>query len=124
MYYLILTGVISWVLINILRKVDIVSVWWLISAIGLCISGFLFIGMLMGIPISRNSERESLERLKAFQDTIFRARQDKALSEMERAAILAKIADWNEWLASRKYWDKGQWDYWHVDEVSTTEPLE
>lgn len=124
MIYLIMSGAISIGLISALRRLEIVSGWWLTSALSLVCSGVVFISLLVGIPISRFNERENFARLQAFKDTVYRARQNKSLSEIERSAILTQIASWNEWLASRKYWNQDQWDYWHIDEVSTTEPLE
>lgn len=89
---------------------------------GLLTGVFLFL-LVISIPITRAEGHEKLARLKAFRESVQRARADKSLSEIERAAILSQIVNWNEWLASERYWKGGMWDLWHVDEVLTTEDL-
>lgn len=87
-------------------------------------AGVTLLGLAISIPIERASDRDYLVRLKAFSETVRRSRASGKFSEIERAAILKDIADWNNWLASEKYWNQGTFDWWHLDEVMTLEPIE
>lgn len=99
------------------------SVWESVGVIGFVVVVCLLCFLLAAIPISRGSGRDQLVRLQAFRESVKRAREDKNISDIERASILTKIVEWNEWLASERYWNAGIWDYWHVDEVESTEEL-
>lgn len=99
------------------------SEWELVGMIGSILSACVLCFLLVSLPIARGSGRDRLVRLKAFRESVQRARENKNLSDIERASILTQISDWNEWLASERYWNGGMWDYWHVDEVETTEEL-
>jgi predicted membrane protein len=47
--------------------------------------------------------KEEIKQFKAFEHTLINARENSTLSAVERAAILSKIAEWNEWLADVQY---------------------
>lgn len=105
------------------KKSDDSSGW---EFVGMSISGLggvLLFCFLISLPISRMDGRDNLIRIEAFRESVRRARNDKSLSDIERAALLTQIAHWNEWLAAERYWNVGMWDWWHVDEVMTTEDL-
>lgn len=105
-----------------MRRVNSSSGWHLAATLIGALSFVALVGLSISIPVVRADARDRLIRLEAFRTTIRTARTDKSLSEMERAAILKTIADWNCWLASENYWNHSQWAWWNLD-VSGIEPL-
>lgn len=113
----------AFIVLIVLFKSRISEVWDAVGAVGALLTGVWFVCLLISLSISRADGHEKLARLKAFRESVQRARADKSLSEIERAAILSQVVNWNEWLASERYWKGGLWDLWHLDEVLTTEDL-
>jgi hypothetical protein len=74
---------------------------------------FVCLALLLGV---RSDERSELAKIKAFEITLSEARLNG--SDVERAAISQKIAEWNEKIAAVKYWNEGTFDIWHVDEFA------
>lgn len=96
-----------------------------ISMIGTMIAGtILVIMLLMLVPMLRVGERNDIIKFTSFKETVRAARANPHLSEIERAALLTKIAEFNGWLAMEKYWVNTQWSLWHLDEVKDLQPLE
>lgn len=100
------------------------SGWEIVGVIITAVGGMLLLFCAISLPISRAQGHESVIRFQAFKDSVGRARNNNNLSDIERAAILKEIADWNEWLAAEKYWNVGVWDWWHVDEVMGLDDLQ
>jgi hypothetical protein len=80
--------------------------------------------MLLLIPIQRMSCRDGIAQYYALKDTLTRARAKGASTEFERAAMQKEVADFNKDLASVKYWNSTQFDFWWVDELAELPPLE
>lgn len=57
---------------------------------------------LAAIPLNRNDFYCDKARLEAFKQTVTLSRKSN-LSDIERAAVLQKIAEWNEIIAATKY---------------------
>jgi len=58
------------------------------------------------------------------KETITKAREKGAATEIERAAMQTEIISVNKDLASAKYWNSTQFDPWWVDELTELPPLE
>ena len=78
----------------------------------------------ISLPIDRMQAYERIEKRKAFIQTLQHARASHLFSEGERMAILQKITEWNEWLASEKYWRTTSWRWWHLSEIDSLEAIE
>lgn len=98
------------------------SGWHLAATLGGAMGAIGLLGACISIPVSRAVARGQLVRMEAFRTTVRAARADKSLSEVERAAILKSITDWNSWLAAENYWHDSQWAWWNLD-LSGVEPL-
>lgn len=123
MLFLIVLVVLFIIGIVILRNVDVYSEWGLL---GFMIAGIAGVGLLsvaIMIPVARASVRDQIVQFNAFKATLDDARAHRGLTDLERAAITSKIAEWNAWLASEKYWSTGHTALWHLDEVNSMEPL-
>lgn len=81
----------------------------------------LFIGLL-GLLLNPIEYRAKASQLQAFKETVEFSRTSN-VSELERAAILSKIGEWNEWLAETKYYNESIFGLWIPDEVAQIEPI-
>ncbi len=72
---------------------------------------------------SRLHAREKVFQYGAVKLTIEKSRR-LALSEVERAAILKEIVDWNTWISSQRFMRTTQWSWWHPEEGANLEFLE
>jgi len=87
---------------------------------------FAGIGLLIAIvylPMNRAGCKNDIQRYHAFKQTIAKARQAGA-SEAERTAILMQITEWNQDLASARFWNDTVFDIWIPDEYVKLPPLE
>lgn len=95
----------------------------LLEFIGEILVPFLIIVLVIGlifIPIVRIGFNADIERYHAFKQTLENARLED-MSELERATILIKIADWNMDIANAKHWDKTIFGIYIPDEVTELE---
>lgn len=79
----------------------------------------LVISLIM-IPIVRIGFNAEIKRYHAFKQTLENARFEE-MSELERATILTKIADWNMDIANTKHWKKTIFGIYIPDEVTELE---
>ena len=86
------------------------------------VAGILLLISLIILPINRQSCFADIAKIKAFQETVSASRMEN-LSEIERAAILSKIAEWNEWIAETKYYNNTIWDIFIPDEAANLQPI-
>lgn len=95
------------------------SLW---SVVSLAVGAILAILLIM-LPICYYSDLAWIEKYHAFKVTVEEARKSN-ISEIERAAILQDIAEWNQDIANVKYWNKTIFDIYIPDEVESLEMLE
>lgn len=79
----------------------------------------LVVGLIL-IPITRIGFNAEIERYNAFKETLENARLEE-MSELERATIVDKIADWNMDIAKTRYWNKTIFGIYIPDEVTELE---
>jgi hypothetical protein len=86
-------------------------------------SVFLFM-MLVALPLSRLKTKANIFELKAFEQTVQSARANE-LTELERAALTQKIAEWNQWIAKEQYFkSKKAWLGIYIpNEVNGLKPI-
>lgn len=74
-------------------------------------------------PVNYYGSVAEVDRYHALKETIEQARQGE-VSEMERAALTQKMAEYNADLASVKYWNNTKlFDDFIADELAELEPL-
>lgn len=122
MILFLVVAVVLAVSVTAFLKVHFESGWHFLAFTSMLTSGVALFTLCAALFINRGFQRESLVRMAAFRDTLAEAR-NKNISEMERAAILAQIASWNQWLAAEKYWNEGFFDIFHIDDVASIKPL-
>lgn len=95
------------------------------------VSGVLALGSLVllvvaviFIPVTRMSGQAEIIKYNEFSETLKRARQKGAMTDLERAAIQQKIAEFNCWRVEMQYWNNSVFDIWNPDEVDALKPLE
>ncbi len=79
--------------------------------------------LIVGVSIlsDRYTFRVKVAERDAFIATI--ATRKDTFTEMERAALLIRVAEWNQWLACTQYENK-TWGDWSIpDEVDHMEPI-
>lgn len=64
----------------------------------------------------------SIERFKATQETVYRARQGG--QQLEDAALQQKVVEQNQWLAEQKWWRGTDIWFFIPPEVDELEPIE
>ncbi len=92
--------------------------------VSVAVIGLLF--TLVPVPViigSRMSDRAAVVRYNAFRDTINAARA-RGTNIVENAAVLNTIAEWNQAIASAKYWNEGWLDQAIDDGFANLPPLE
>ena len=88
----------------------------------MAIGGLLLVIYLIILPLNRQDCFAKIVKIEAFQETVSTSRMGN-LSEIERAAILSKIAEWNEWIAETKYYNNTIWDIFIPDEAANLQPI-
>jgi uncharacterized membrane protein len=87
----------------------------IMPAIAIIIMSVIFIGARVDVATTAC-------QIEATRETIAESRKGE-VGELERAAVLSKMIEYNAWLADKRYWNSGTWDYWIPDSVMTIEPL-
>lgn len=86
-------------------------------------SGITLVICLILIPIHRYEVSAGIQEFKSVEQTIEVARQNPDM-KLESIAFQQKVAEKNEWLASKKYWNSTViFDIWIPDEVEKMEPI-
>lgn len=116
---IILGGLISLIIGVILLNKGFELSGTLLTVIGACLS----VIMLIAWPLSYYGDKTFIAQYYTLQQTIENARNSN-ISDVERAAILNKIADENMELRSLQYWNQGVLDIFHPDEVMNLKPLQ
>jgi hypothetical protein len=86
------------------------------------ISGITLLVALIVIPINRASHYDEIQQYNAVKMTIEESRKSN-ISDIERAAIINKIASWNAKIASLRYWNDTIFDIYIPDEATKLEYL-
>ena len=102
-------------LLNNRGKVDWAIPFYAIGILVFCVS----LITLLIVPLSYKGQ---VKKFEAFKQTISTARIED-ISEIERAAILSKVAEWNEWVAETKYYNGTLFDLWIPDEAADLSPI-
>ena len=79
--------------------------------------GVILFAALISIPVSRAEDGATIASHYALEETLSTSRMEN-LSEIERAAILTKIAEHNQLLASARYFNDTILDIWIADELA------
>ncbi|WP_310876955.1 hypothetical protein [Priestia megaterium] len=90
--------------------------------IGAMLSGVCLVVALIILPIQYNSGKAEVERYKALKVTIEESRKSE-ISDIERAALTKKIADYNADIASVRYWNNTTFGIYIPDELAELEYL-
>lgn len=88
----------------------------------LFISSVLLVVSLIMLPINYYNVKAEIQSYYALKDTIEVSREN-GNSEIERAALVQKIADNNTRLANLKYWNGTILDIFIPDEIENLDPL-
>lgn len=81
----------------------------------------LFIALL-AFPVEYLGTRGQIVEFHSLRATLEAARIRDPKS-IENAAFQVKIADANQWLASKQYWNRTHFDIWIPDAVDTLQPI-
>lgn len=116
---LIVLTVIS---ILIWKNASYSSDWDILGIMGVFIFGTLLVVGLIILPINYYSGLAEIERYHALKNSIEESRKDN-MSEVERAALVNKIAEYNADIASTRYWNNTVFDIFIPDELAELEDL-
>ena len=116
-----------WYLLGLLALFHAFLAWKLLSnswddilqVMGMAACGIPAIIMLAIIPLHRADSYSNLAQRDALQSTYAELRANP----LEMATVGKQIAEWNAWLASAKYWNQTQWDWYWPDEVMDAKPI-
>jgi hypothetical protein len=91
------------------------------SACVTAISSLFLLFYLLGWPISYYIGKSKIKEYYAIKSTIenFRKNNDK----IENTALILRVLELNEELASIKYWNDTDFDWWYPDELAELEYL-
>lgn len=95
----------------------------LLGTILIMFSSIILFGLLISIPVNRMNCMSNNERYNSFKETLKVSREKGSLTEIERAAIQQNIVEWNQDIASIKYYNK-YFDLWIPDEITKLEYIE
>mgnify|MGYP001586229667 CR=1 FL=1 len=92
--------------------------FWEVAGNIICIFAaiVLIIGLIL-IPISRINIKSKIVELESTRFSIFAARLNKSIENIENAAIQHKIIEMNSWLAKGKYCNDTIFDLWIPNEI-------
>ena len=93
---IVLTAISIWVVGRYIDN-DLPVVFTILCALTLLV-------YTIGIIASRMGYKDDLQKIQAFKQTLQVARADST-STYERAAMTKQIIEWNERIASAKYWN-------------------
>jgi hypothetical protein len=100
MLILVFFGILTAIGIIISVKTD----WEYIEGIILTVlSGIIFVTIIITLPLSFVFYHQQILQYNIFKDTLEKAREKDI--DIENAAILMKIAEWNEWIVGVQYWN-------------------
>lgn len=89
----------------------------------LCVIAFLVVLIMMiSIPICRDGDKAFIVSYWSFRETIDEKRS-KLPEVTEEVVIFKEILEWNKKIAIRKEGNRGQWDWWTIDEIEELEPI-
>jgi hypothetical protein len=88
------------------------------------IGGLLLVIELIALPIIHIDYNNELINFKSAKQTIEYQREDKDLTQYERATLTENIVSYNSWLAKAQYWNKKQVGFIVPDEVNELEPIQ
>jgi uncharacterized membrane protein len=78
-------------------------------------SGVLLVLCLISWPIAYFDGRSEIRKYHALKSSIMKAREN---NDVERTAIYLKVMEYNEGLATTKYWNNTIFDIWTPDELA------
>lgn len=98
---------------------DVVNIGMSVSFV---FGGALAIALVL-LPISYHSTKAEVDRYHALKETLQKSREEGS-SEIERAALVQEIAQYNKDLASAKYWNETVFDIYIYDGLAELDYLE
>lgn len=102
---------------------DYWSDWHSVWQTGSFVFGIILIVLLIAIPLNHHFGKAEVERYYVLKQTVEKSKGSE-FSEIERAALLIEISEYNKDLASVKYWNNTIWDMWFYDGLAELEYLE
>jgi hypothetical protein len=100
------------------RSKNDMFIWFLAEII----SGLALIVFLIILPLNRIDHYDQIQKYNAIKMTIEESRKEN-VSDIERAALINKIADVNKDIASTRYWNDTIFDIYIPDEAAKLEYL-
>ena len=79
--------------------------------------------VLLTVPIGRLDTRSQILEFNSLRTTLEAART-RDPNSIENAAFQVKIADANQWLARKQYWNGTAFDIWIPDAVESLRPIQ
>lgn len=76
--------------------------------------------VLITIPVNRLEVNANIQKFHAVEKTVEIARKKE---REEVVAVILKIAEMNQWLASTKYYRK-KFMFWYPEEIKSLKPIE
>ena len=123
MFLLIGLAIMLAVGVVVILKAEEYDTLHLVGVIVSIVSGAILLVALIILPIQYHSTKAEVDRYYALKDTIEKAREEGA-SEIERAALIQEIAEYNKDLASVKYWNVTTFGIYYYDGLAELEYLE
>lgn len=100
----LITGVV------ITRIVKWTNRWHNVAAISAVSSGVLLFVHGLTLLVNRADVNSKIRAYKSFEQTLIETRQSN--DPIERAAVISKISEYNNWLAETKYFNS----FWFTDQ--------
>lgn len=120
---LILSGLIAMVAVGVVL-VRFSDDWGGRNLAGIMLSSLAGAGLLVALialSVERLSTHGGVVRLHSVRATLEAARARG--ESVENAAFQVKIAEANQWLASKQYWNGTAFDIWIPDAVDSLRPI-
>lgn len=122
MIILIILSLLSIGFISLWIFSDYFSSWNTLGAIGTACFGVTLLVLIAVIPINNYLGKAKVEEYHALKETIKESRENNT-SEMERAALISEIAEFNKELASTKYRNDSIISLWMYDGLAELDYL-
>lgn len=102
--------IVGFVLSKILYDEFLTTIMIMVGCFGVVVS-------LITIPLNRLGNLSRIEKIKAVQITLASGREIE--KNYESISFQLKISDYNEWLASAKFYNQTVFDIWIIDEIDS-----
>lgn len=100
------------------KYTDYDGIGFILNAVG----GVGLAGALLCLPFTHLQFNGEIQEFKSVQVTLENARKAD-VEKLESAAFQVKIAEKNEWLAAKQYYNNSMFGLWVPDEVENLKPI-